>query len=221
MESNLDLAREYRRRFGDKIAYRNEVWSVLTRQYFQRLIPADAAVLDLGAGWGEFIRQIEAGRKFAMDLNPEMPERVGKGVHTIEQDCSSPWAVEPDSLDVVFTSNFFEHLPNKDALRRTILQAHRCLKPGGILICLGPNIRFLPGTYWDFWDHHVALTDRSLVELLGLCGFGIHRCVARFLPYSMSQGFEPPLWMLSLYLRLPFLWPFFGKQFLVVAAKTD
>jgi SAM-dependent methyltransferase len=219
METNADLAQEYRLRFGDRGAYRDAVWDVLVRRFFQRFIPAHATVLDLGAGWGDFIRHVQADRKLAMDLNPELPSRVGSGVEAIVQDCSTPWAVAPDSLDIVFTSNFFEHLPGKDALRRTVHEARRCLKPGGKLICLGPNIRFVPGTYWDFWDHHVALTDRSLCELLALGDFQIALCEPRFLPYSMSQGFAPPPWMLSVYLRLPWAWRFFGKQFLIVATK--
>ena len=219
METNADLAEEYRIRFSDRSAYRDAVWSVLVRRFFQRFIPPRAVVLDLGAGWGEFIRHVQADRKLAMDLNPELPTRVGSGVEAIMQDCSAPWAVAPDSLDIVFTSNFFEHLPNKDALRRTVLEARRCLKPGGKIICLGPNIRFVPGTYWDFWDHHVALTDRSLRELLELLGLQVIVCESRFLPYSMSQGFTPPLWMLEAYLRLPWAWRLFGKQFLMVARK--
>lgn len=219
METNADLSKEYQLRFSNRSAYRDAVWAVLSRDFFQQFMPQHATVLDLGAGWGEFIRHIDADRKLAMDLNPDMPSQVGSGVEAIVQDCSTPWALPPDSLDVVFTSNFFEHLPNKDALRRTVLEARRCLKPGGKLICLGPNIRFLPGTYWDFWDHHVALTDRSMVELFGLAGLNIDRCVPRFLPYSMSQGFEPPVWMLAVYLRFPLAWRVFGKQFLIVGSK--
>jgi hypothetical protein len=65
----------------------------------------------------------------------------------------------------------------------------------------------------------VALTDRSLRELLELLGFQVALCEPRFLPYSMSQGFTPPLWMLEAYLRLPWAWRLFGKQFLIVAEK--
>ncbi|MGI9177427.1 MAG: class I SAM-dependent methyltransferase [Pirellulales bacterium] len=53
-----------------------------------------------------------------MDLNPEMPERVGAGVETVLHDCSRTWPLADGCLDTVFTSNFFEHLPDKDALRR-------------------------------------------------------------------------------------------------------
>lgn len=220
METLRDLAREYEQRFSTLEPYREAVWRVLVEACFQRYVPRDGAVLDLGAGWGEFIRTIDAGRKLAMDLNPDMPARVGRGVEILRQDCSRPWPLAEGGLDVVFTSNFFEHLPDKDSLRRTLEEAHRRLKPGGRIICLGPNIRFLPGAYWDFWDHFLPLTDRSLVEGLRLAGFEIERVEPRFLPYSMSQGWTPPVALVRLYLRLPILWRFFGRQFLVVARKA-
>jgi SAM-dependent methyltransferase len=214
-----DLRQEYLLRFSALAPYRDRVWQVLTREYFQALVPADAAVLDLGSGWGEFIRNIRAGTRYAMDLNPESGPRAGSGVRFLHQDCSREWALPENSLDVVFTSNFFEHLPSKEALRATMDQALRCLKPGGRLICLGPNMRFLAGTYWDFWDHYLALSDRSLVEGLSLAGFRVERCIPKFLPFSMSQGFAPPVGLVSVYLRLPPLWDLFGKQFLVIGRK--
>ncbi len=68
-----------------------------------------------------------------------------------------------DSLNVVFTSNFFEHLHTKRELRETLMQARRCLRPGGGIIALGPNIRYLPGKYWDFYDcaNNTALARRD------------------------------------------------------------
>jgi SAM-dependent methyltransferase len=220
MEILQDLGKEYQQRFAAQASYRDSVWRILVREVFQHYVNPTAAVLDLGSGWGEFIRHIQASRKIAMDLNPDMPSRVGPGVETILQDCSQTWPLPDSSLDIVFTSNFFEHLPNKDALRRTLQEASRCLKMGGRIICLGPNIRFLPGAYWDFWDHFLPLTDRSMVEILTLTGFAVERVEPRFLPYSMSQGFTPPVGFVSLYIRIPFLWRILGKQFLIVGRKA-
>jgi SAM-dependent methyltransferase len=219
METLKDLGKEYQQRFAALASYRDSVWRVLTREFFQRYVDPGAAVLDLGSGWGEFIRHIHARRKIAMDLNPDMPLRVGTGVETILQDCSQTWQIADCSLDIVFTSNFFEHLPDKDSLRRTLQEAWRCLRMGGRIICLGPNIRYLHGAYWDFWDHFLPLTDRSMVEILTLTGFAVERVEPRFLPYSMSQGFTPPVGFISLYVRIHLLWRLLGKQFLVVARK--
>jgi SAM-dependent methyltransferase len=214
-----ELALGYQRRFGAHADYRRKVWALLTRDVFQRYVPADGTVLELGCGWGEFINQIRARTKLGMDLNPEAARRLDAGVRFLEQDCSAPWPLADGSLDAVFTSNFFEHLADKPTLSRTLKEALRCLRPGGRLICLGPNIRYLHGAYWDFWDHYLPLTDRSLVEGLELAGFRIERSRDRFLPYTMSQERTPPIWMVWLYLRLPLAWPLFGKQFLVIAGR--
>jgi hypothetical protein len=94
------------------------------------------------------------------------------------------------------------------------------LKPGGRFIAMGPNIKYIPGAYWDFFDHYVELTELSLAEALLNCGFEIEKQVGRFLPYTMSQGSQYPVWMLRVYLALPLAWPIFGKQFLVVGRKS-
>ena len=84
-----------------------------------------------------------------MDLNPAARQHVAPGVQFIEQDCSQEWQLPEESLDIVFTSNFFEHLPSKQALSDTVTQAKRHLKSGGRIIAMGPNVRHIGGAYWD------------------------------------------------------------------------
>lgn len=213
------LAREYQLRFSKLQAYRDQVWKVLVRHFFQPMPGAKGRVLDLGCGWGEFINNLSAAKRFAMDLNPDARAHLDPAVQFIHQDCSETWPLDDASLDLVFTSNFLEHLPDKDHISKTLLEARRCLKPGGHLICLGPNIRYVPGAYWDFWDHYVPMTDRSLAEALRLSGFLVQQQVARFLPYSMSDKPPPPLVFVKLYLKLKPAWRIFGKQFLVIASR--
>jgi SAM-dependent methyltransferase len=189
------------------------------KYFFQQYVPTSGCILDLGCGYGEFINAIQAGTKYGMDLNPASVEHVSKEVRMLRQDCSAPWELPDQSLDVVFTSNFFEHLPNKETLGRTLQQARRCLKPGGHIIAMGPNIKFLPGAYWDFWDHYLPLTEKSLSEGLETNGFAIKRSECRFLPYTMVGGRQYPDIFLVCYLKMPWVWPFLGKQFLVVATR--
>ena len=217
--SGDDVQRIYQTRFKGRLEYRNKVWDVLIRDYFQQYVRPQDAVLDLGAGYGEFIRRIICGKKYALDLNPDTAYRAGTDTEVIVQNCSEPWPLPDSSLDVVFTSNFFEHLPDKQALARTLSEAVRCLKPDGRLIALGPNIKYLPGAYWDFLDHHVPLTEQSLSEALLLEGLHIEKCIAKFLPFTMATGFQYPVFCIAAYLRFPLAWRIFGKQFLVIGRK--
>lgn len=215
------LRDEYRMRFARTDQYRNDVWKILCDHYFRMFVSPDAYVLDLGSGWGEFINNVAAGRKYAMDLNPDAGRRLLADTIFLQQDCSQEWRIPQESLDVVFTSNFLEHLPDKGHVERTLAEAYRCLKHGGLIICLGPNIKYVPGAYWDFWDHLVPITEVSLAEILRLKGFSIQTSLPRFLPYSMSTGRTPPLPLVRLYLKLPTLWRLLGKQFLVVGRKRE
>jgi len=214
-----DLKAIYSRRFAGKEEYRRRVWHVLLSDFFQPLVPETGAVLDLGCGYGEFINQIKGPICYAMDLNPDAGRYLKSDVLWLQQDTSSQWPLEDGTLDLVFTSNFFEHLPNKPKLVDTLKETYRCLKPGGRLVALGPNIKYLGGAYWDYWDHHVALTEASLAEVLQTVGFKMERVVPRFLPYSMSDGRQYPLFFVRLYLQLSLAWRLFGRQFLVVGAK--
>lgn len=216
--SSAELQQIYQTRFSGQAAYRQAVWRVLCG-FFAKWISADAAVLDLGCGHCEFINAVAAREKFAMDLNPDAKALAGPGVTVLLQDCSQPWAVAPGKLDAVFSSNFLEHLPDKLAVERTLEQAWSALRPGGAIVLMGPNIKYVPGAYWDFFDHYVALTELSLAEVLKKTGFTVEYSAARFLPYSMSLGRTYPIWMLRTYLAMPWAWRFFGKQFLVVARK--
>jgi SAM-dependent methyltransferase len=215
-----ELQELYSRRFDAVAAYRGAIWRVLVEDFFQSFVRRDARVLDIGCGYGEFINYIRASEKYGIDLNPTARAHLNPDVRFLEQDCSQPWPIPDGSLDVVFTSNFFEHLPSKDSLRDTMSQAFRCLSPGGIIIAMGPNIRYLSGSYWDFWDHSLCLSERSLAEGLASIGYRIRLKIPRFLPYSMSGGLRYPAALVRLYLRMRWVWPVFGRQFLVIAEKS-
>lgn len=215
-----DVQAIYDHRFAATEAHRDKIWRILTRDYFQRWIRPTDAVLDVGAGYCEFINNIQAKEKLALDLNPVTRLRANPGVRVIEQDICQKWALDSDRMDVVFTSNFFEHLPSKQDLKHCFNEIHRVLRPGGALIAMGPNIRFCPNVYWDFIDHYLPLSDRSMVEGLEVAGFQMESVVPQFLPYTMARKRPQSPTLVRLYLSLPLAWRILGKQFLVIARKT-
>jgi SAM-dependent methyltransferase len=215
-----ELSQLYRTRFRDSdLPRKNAIWQVICRDYFQDFIRPSDTVVDVACGFGEFLNNIIAGRKIAVDLNPD----VAKFLHPLTEIHLCP-ATEIGPLidgkaDVVFTSNFLEHLPDKAALDRFLEQVFSALRPGGKYLILGPNLRYLPGRYWDFYDHHLGLTDKSLSEALQLRGFQISLCIDRFLPFTTKGKLPTHPRLVEIYLKLPLAWKLLGKQFFIVAQK--
>jgi ubiquinone/menaquinone biosynthesis C-methylase UbiE len=120
---------------------------------------------------------------------------------------------------VIFISNFFEHI-SKDEIISTLNECKRMLKTGGgKIMILQPNVKYVGASYWDFFDHHTPITDKSLKEALELVGFHVKKIIPRFLPYTTKSRIPQYTWLVRLYLYLPFMWKIMGKQMLVLAEK--
>ncbi|WP_205877811.1 glycosyltransferase [Mycobacterium camsae] len=214
-----DLQQLYRNRFGHDLEARSEIWNVLVRDFFQAWIRRSDTVVDLGCGYGEFLNQLKAARRIGVDLNPDSARMVDPDIEFHEARADQLDFLDDGSVDVVFSSNMLEHLPSKTDVERTIAEVRRILRPGGHFIALGPNIRFLAGAYWDFWDHSVPISDRSLTELLRINDFEVIETHQQFLPYSTYSRLPKAPILVQMYLRSKWAWPVFGKQFVIRARK--
>jgi len=59
---------------------REVLWQILCRHYFSGMVPKGGCVLELRAGYGHFINNIEAKRKIAMDLWDGFRRRLQPGI---------------------------------------------------------------------------------------------------------------------------------------------
>jgi len=201
-------------------ASKDAIWQVLCPHFFQRYVAADATVLDLGAGFGEFLRHIRCARRLAVDIEPLSGRQLPPGTEEVFTPSHQLSAhVAANSVDVVFCSNFFEHLPDTVTFLTTLSEIRTVLRPGGRLLALQPNIRFVGGAYWDFVDHHLALTDRTLVEACTSLGFEIVEVVPKFLPYTTRSALPQSPWLVRAYLSFRPAWRVLGKQTWFVARK--
>ena len=211
------LRRLYRGRFDPDADFRVAMWSVLCADFFSRYVDPGDTVLEVAAGHCEFINQIPAGRRIALDLNPDVARHAGPGVEVIVGDATDISGVADGTVDVAFVSNFFEHVP-REVIIGTLTELRRVLRPGrGRLLVLQPNIRFCARDYWMFFDHITALDDRSLTEALHLAGFEVEKMIVRFLPYTTQGHLPKSTALVRAYLRMPFAWRLLGAQSLAVA----
>lgn len=183
-------------------AARAAVWAHVTA-YLQRWIPADAAVLDLAAGYGDFSANVRARRRVALDMNPALPTLLAPGIESVVGDATDLSRFADGEFDAVFASNFLEHLEH-DAVDRCLTEVRRVLRPGGRLLLVQPNFRLAPGAYFDDYTHRTIFTDRSLADLLVARGFSLVQVEPRFLPLTLKSRLKSGHRLVPLYLRLPY-----------------
>ncbi|MBF0442363.1 MAG: class I SAM-dependent methyltransferase [Oligoflexales bacterium] len=216
---NIDLLYQYRfNEKENKVKYR--IWQILCESYFQRFIPESSTVMDLAAGYGEFIKNIKAKEKIAIDINPNSKAVLSDDIRFHSLDATDLYEIESGSIDIVFVSNFFEHLKTKMELDKVFVEINRVLKPEGKLLVMQPNIRYCYNQYWDFYDHYTPLSHFSAIEGLKKSGFTVEKVIPKFLPFSTKSFFPKNSFLIRAYLMFPIFWPLFGKQFFIVARKS-
>jgi ubiquinone/menaquinone biosynthesis C-methylase UbiE len=206
------IEKEY---FTTRFSYddrRENVWKRVAH-YLKRYIPANATVLDLGAGYCSFINNVEAKEKHALDIFTDLKKYAAQGVQCHVQSSTHMPSLKTSHFDIVFASNFFEHLSHEDA-QKTLSEIKRILKKNGRLIIIQPNFKYSYREYYDDYTHVATYTEVSLCDFLSSEGFTVMECIPRFLPFSVKSRFSFLYFLIPLYLRLPYR-PL-AKQMLVV-----
>lgn len=209
----------YEARFDEhEVSAKQAVWDEIAR-HLQRYVDPARPLLDLACDRGHFVRSIRAAERWATDIRdmrPGLPDDV-RFVQSSGLDLEQ--AVPVSYFGTVFMSNYLEHLESPDAVIEQLSVARRLLAPGGRVIVLQPNIRLVGARYWDFIDHRVALTERSLLEAAELAGLRTDVLVTRFLPYSTKGRLPSAGALVRAYLAFPPAWRILGKQTLFVGSR--
>lgn len=211
----------FRNMFDEKLLHeRVAVWKVLCKDFFQRYIDHNDVVLDIGAGFCEFINNIKCGEKIAFDLNDHTRDFAGSDI-TVIKGLATELSnyIQRKDIDVVFASNFFEHLKDKNEMTQTLQEIKKVLRPQGKLLVLQPNIRYAYKVYWDFYDHHIPISHNSFEEVLVHLGFHTKELIPRFLPWTTKSSLPKHPLLVKLYLKLKIAHYFMGKQFFICSTK--
>ncbi len=164
---------------------RDSVWKEITR-FHQKFVPTGGTVLDLGAGYCDFINNIIAGKKYAVDTSPETSNYKKEDVIFLQKPASDLSSLSDNSMDVIHASNLFEHFDDLE-LEKVIREVRRVLKIGGKLILMQPNYRLAYKNYFDDYTHKKVWSDASLGDFLVANDFKVILAKPKFLPFSMKS----------------------------------
>jgi SAM-dependent methyltransferase len=215
-----DLDAVYARRFGEKEqAGKDALWPPIVRHLERYFV--DGPVLDIACDRGYFIRNVTGHERWATDVRDVSADLPGDVHFTAASGLELDRVLPNAQFGVVFMSNYLEHLPSRDSVIDQMRVVARLLRPGGRAIVMQPNIRLIGGGYWDFIDHKVALTERSLVEASQTAGLRTHALFTRFMPYTTKSRLPQSAALVRAYLAFPPAWWFLGKQTLYVGERPS
>jgi len=213
----MDLDSLYRERFDERAERRKDAnWREIFA-YLQRYVPINGSVLDVGCDRGYFIRHIQARERWATDMR-DMRAALPSEITFVQ--AQGERLELGRTFDRIFMSNLLEHLPGSDAVIALLARCSELLAANGQVIVLQPNIRLIGASYWDFIDHRVALTERSLAEAAQQAGLRTLKIITRFLPYTTKSRIPTHPLLVRAYLAFPPAWRLLGKQTLYIAGRV-
>tara|TARA_B100000787_G_C16195893_1_gene300812 strand:+ start:2649 stop:3329 length:681 start_codon:yes stop_codon:yes gene_type:complete len=121
-------------------------------------------ILELGCGRGEFLNEFvnngleghgvdlsDYSKEFFSNLNFKKVDMVNEKL---------PY--EDNFFDIIYSKSFIEHFYYPEII---FLEAYRVLKPGGIIITLTPEWKFIYKSFYDDFTHRVPFTKDSLKDI--------------------------------------------------------
>ncbi len=124
------------------------------------------SILDMGCGTGRFLDFAENGVDFSEGMLSEAKEKFPKHKLTVSDISKMPF--EDESFEAIYSLHVFMHL-DLGTIEKTIQEAHRILKPNGVLIFDFPSQtrRQLINYQKDGWHGNTALDIDSIQKLTG------------------------------------------------------
>ncbi|MCL5950540.1 MAG: class I SAM-dependent methyltransferase [Chloroflexi bacterium] len=141
-------------------------------------VPLEGArILDVGCGIGTYLEKFRGltALPFGVDIDPDKLDRAGKekGLKTLALAASEFLPFPSESFDAVLLHEVIEHVTDDG---RTVREAHRVAKFGGLVLVFAPN------RWYPFETHGVYLGHRYFFGNIPFVGY---------LPDSLRRRLAP------------------------------
>ncbi len=129
-------------------------------------------VLDLGCGGGTLLSAIGIGRAMGVDASPAGLSHTRRRFPSLPLVCASAERLPftDDSMDALTLQHVAEHLPD---LQRALAEWFRVLRPGGVVLILTPNARFVDPKVFEDPTHVRIVDEGELNNALAGAGFEV------------------------------------------------
>ena len=129
-------------------------------------------ILELGCGRGDFI--IEFKKKglesYGVDLS-DFSKNFFPELNFNKVDMTKDkLPFEDNFFDVIYSKSFIEHFYHPEKIFE---EAYRVLKPGGLIITLTPEWRYIYKSFYDDFTHRVPFTNESLQDIHKINNFTV------------------------------------------------
>tara|TARA_B100000989_G_C19530264_1_gene469255 strand:- start:20 stop:703 length:684 start_codon:yes stop_codon:yes gene_type:complete len=124
----------------------------------------DQKILEIGCGRGEFLNEfINLGLDgYGVDLS-DFSEKFFQNLNFKKVDMSNDkLPYEDNFFDIIYSKSFIEHFYYPDKIFQ---EAYRVLKPGGIIITLTPEWKYIYKSFYDDFTHRSPFTKTSLADI--------------------------------------------------------
>ena len=162
--------------------------------WVRSFLPVDAGrVLDVGCGSGALLGAIGKDRALGIDYCAQGLSRSSQMRGDVPVACAdatrTPFADR--TMQAITAQHVIEHMKGYEAALR---EWRRLLSPGGVLLILTPNVRFVDPSVFDD-DTHVHLFDHvDLARTLSRTGFEIINLCTLGLPWFRDYQTIPLGW---------------------------
>jgi SAM-dependent methyltransferase len=142
----------------------------------------NAKILDIGPGKGEMLSCLDRhgfSDIKAVDISESVVEYVSQLGYNVSliNDLAVYLSANGDTFDLITMCDVVEHIPKNNVL--DIMRAVRnALKKNGLLIVQVPNMQSITANIfrYDDFTHEMGYTERSLIQMLTICGFSAIQC---------------------------------------------